>query len=366
VSKISLFKEGFYDARMIDAEENQMSNEVVNKIVEIYQRTANNSNFTSSHWLNRNKGKVFNRENLVDFRRASGLSNGLDDRWIGETNKLLIDVLTDVPYDFLLKSCPKKNIGNSPDVIRVKDRYASGNDLVHIHWAYTLLKQINTEDQEGQLNFCEIGGGFGSLCRIIFGSANIVSYTIVELPLSACLAAYYLSMSLDVTVKLDGEEVFRSTASNRVINIYTVKNTSWMDQTYDVMINTRSMMEMNTDTIKYYFDAIHNACRVGGYFLNINRYHKDSVGEDIEIAEFPYDKKWQVIESRPPFKQDWIHYLLTRRVQENSDIYDELSRLKRLTKTYKKMTKVMLFRDRLPRSLRRLVTPAYVFFRKRF
>jgi len=340
----------------------RMSDEIIEKIINIYQALEGDVSFISSHWLTRNKDKVFNKENLLSFRQASGLSDGLYDRWVGRERQLLSDVLVDVPYDFVFNSCPIENIGNSKDVFRIEDRYISGNDLVHIHWCYTLAKQLDSNCN----HFCEIGGGFGSLCRVLCSNIDVHSYTIVELPLSACLAAYYLSMSLDATVSLNGEEISKSNSSNRVINIYTAKNTSWLDHTYDVVINTRSMMEMNTETINYYFDAIHNTCRIGGYFLNINRYHKDSVGEDIEIAKFLYDKKWQTIESRPSFKQDWIHYLLVQRTQHNSDINHELSKLERLTKTYKKMTKIMLFRDKLPRSLQVFVTPVYAFFRKRF
>ena len=71
----------------------------------------------------------------------------------------------------------------------------------------------------------------------------------------------------------------------------------------DFFINTRSMMEMNYQTIKSYFNFINDHIVDEGFFLNINRYEKNTVGYPIRIAEYPYDDCWNVLMSNPSFNQ---------------------------------------------------------------
>ena len=60
-------------------------------------------------------------------------------------------------------------------------------------------------------------------------------------------------------------------------------------------------MEMNKKTIKEYFDLIQSNVKSDGYFLNINRYLKSTVGEDIKFDEYPYDNLWNVEISKKSF-----------------------------------------------------------------
>ena len=89
------------------------------------------------------------------------------------------------------------------------------------------------------------------------------------------------------------------------------------------------MMEMNFDVIKSYFDFIHQYLIDDGYFLNINRYEKTSVGHPIRISEYPYDTNWKVLISEPSFNQNWIHFLLTQRSfkKDEINIFEELNNI---------------------------------------
>jgi hypothetical protein len=100
----------------------------------------------------------------------------------------------------------------------------------------------------------------------------------------------------------------------------------------DFFINTRSMMEMNFTTIKSYFDFIHSHIMEDGYFLNINIYEKTSVGEKIRISEYPYDSNWTVINSKPSFNQNWVHFLLAKRnmTHQGQNIIEELEKIKKI------------------------------------
>ena len=85
------------------------------------------------------------------------------------------------------------------------------------------------------------------------------------------------------------------------------------DIKFDLIINTRSLMEMDKDIIKYYFDFIHNHVSNDGFFLNINRYRKKSVGYPIHFYEYPYDSSWNVVSSKRSWRQYWVHSLFTQR-----------------------------------------------------
>ena len=69
-------------------------------------------------------------------------------------------------------------------------------------------------------------------------------------------------------------------------------------------------MEMNKKTIDNYFSFIHKKIKKEGQFLNINRYNKTSVGEEIRFENYPYDNNWKVeISEKSFFSADHIFYI---------------------------------------------------------
>ena len=71
-----------------------------------------------------------------------------------------------------------------------------------------------------------------------------------------------------------------------------------------------------------------------GYFLNINRYFKSTVGEDIKFNEYPYDNLWNAEISKNSFLQDNHHFLLVQRQINEGNIKNELLKLKNYNKNY--------------------------------
>ncbi len=67
----------------------------------------------------------------------------------------------------------------------------------------------------------------------------------------------------------------------------------------DMFINTRSMMEMNLETVSYYFEHMHRQLRPGGAFYCINRYEKKT-----RLKDYPFDENWYVSYSSP-----WPSYI---------------------------------------------------------
>ena len=103
------------------------------------------------------------------------------------------------------------------------------------------------------------------------------------------------------------------------------------DIKFDFIINTSSFMEMNKDIIHKYFDMIQNKTKQSGYFLNINRYMKNSVNEEIKFDEYPYDNLWNVEISEEAYLLPGAHLLLVKRTSEKGNIENELLKIKNIS-----------------------------------
>lgn len=73
-------------------------------------------------------------------------------------------------------------------------------------------------------------------------------------------------------------------------------------------------MEMNLETIAFYFDYINRTLKVGGVFFNINRYVKATSGDVVRICDFPYDDHWDLLHSSQAFRQRKLHCIISRRL----------------------------------------------------
>ena len=97
----------------------------------------------------------------------------------------------------------------------------------------------------------------------------------------------------------------------------------------DVFINTRSFMEMNIETVNFYFSQIHRIINKTGIFYCVNRYEKKTSGDTIKFKNFPFDEKWSFEISRRSFSQPLIHEALLGRTSfKNYKLRKELMRLK--------------------------------------
>ena len=97
----------------------------------------------------------------------------------------------------------------------------------------------------------------------------------------------------------------------------------------DLIINMRSMMEMTSPIIKYYFDNIHRTIKNRGLFACFNRYIKKTSGEDIILKNYPFDKFWSIVISQTSMFQNHIHDLILKR-QTVKEIFPITERLKSL------------------------------------
>ena len=316
-----------------------------NNLIDVYKETLKDSklyiNTRSSHWdewYDKNE-KFFSVENLINFRNERVLSAGLDDS-VNVTSKLdLYELLEDFDGEFLKKNLPKKNIGNSNKAIKILGHYFDYGIIHHLKWFEKIEKHLKDNTK-----ILEIGGGFGSFARIILKNKNL-KYFLIDLPEANLQSNYYLQNHFPEK-KIFNYIDFKNKEISSEINKYdifilppnTLKILGEKNIYFDFFINTRSFMEMKKETIKNYFNFIQNNLSENGHLLNINRYTKSVVGEEIKFHEYPYDDAWEVIISEKSFRQNHIHFLLTKRnkKKKNCNIKDELNKLSQNVKYSKK------------------------------
>jgi len=63
---------------------------------------------------------------------------------------------------------------------------------------------------------------------------------------------------------------------------------------FDAVINTRSMMEMDLATVGFYIRQIEDKLAENGIFYCLNRYAKKT-----RLKDYPFDERWRVLYSEP-------------------------------------------------------------------
>jgi len=129
------------------------------------------------------------------------------------------------------------------------------------------------------LRICEIGGGYGALCRWFLSALPGVSYTIIDLPESLIFSQIYVTLSCPEGVA-------------QFIPNYQAER---LKQPFDLVINTLSMSEMSEYQVRTYLRFMKTRwLQQGGIFFeqNQNNLHMGLLAaEDIIATELPHRKK---------------------------------------------------------------------------
>jgi putative sugar O-methyltransferase len=286
--------------------------------------------FQSDHWLfnNKKKIKLFISKNLKEFRK-NGLSYGLDDQFYNkkETNKLFNILREQYGKKALNALLEKKNIGNPKSFVKKDNFFFTGNELVHIKHLLDFRDNISLPKKN---IVCEIGSGYGSLISKIIKTYKS-KVILIDLPESNFLSHYYLKMIFPKKKFFVSSQIKNRLTKEQIINNDIIILCPW-DKIpkikIDFFINSRSMMEMTYETIRHYFNLIKGNLKIGGYFLCINRYYKDTVGYPIELIKYPFGNNWQVLISKKSWLQDHIHYFFLKKSKNSlKDIHNEMEKI---------------------------------------
>ncbi|SVC53266.1 uncharacterized protein METZ01_LOCUS306120 [marine metagenome] len=328
-----------------------MEEDFKNNLFQSYRTASKNlskfAELESKHWENFNSEvreiyfdkKLEDLNLLENFRFDKSLSAGMDDALDRGIPDAFFHLLKEVEEDVVISNLDNKNIGNCNRVLNFKDKYIDYGDLFHIYVFSQLNDSIFSKDKISSI--CEIGGGFGALARVIKNNLD-VSYIMIDLPETNLVSAYYLYENFKNENKkfLLYNQIKDNKISVEQLHSYDfIIIPPWVvfekDLKIDLFVNCRSMMEMERKVIRDYFKIIHGHTNQNGYFLNINRYHKRTVGQAIKLIDYPYDRDWEVLISQKAIYFDHIHFLLTQRKEpKEKSIHSVLEGLLEETKKH--------------------------------
>jgi|TARA_B110000027_G_C16100407_1_gene292770 putative sugar O-methyltransferase len=306
----------------------------------------------SKHWkiIYGEKFKKLKEYDIQNFRN-NFLSKGLDDSFysLGFKKKIYNSFIKEIGQLFLKKNLNKKNIGNLKNFFFFKNLKIDINELFHIYWLYSLKKKVKKKIKIT----CEIGGGYGSLAEKIIKNYEC-KYILIDLPETNILSSYYLSRNFPKKKIFFGNKKNFLVLDKKLLSKYDIfiltPQYSFDSLEIDLFINTRSFMEMESETVKNYFELIHKFISKDGFFLNINRYKKKTVSRPMYFGEYPYDKRWSVIYSEVSWMQKHCHHLLVQRLSHNSrKIEIELKKIKKISFMKQFIIDKILFKNLLPR-----------------
>ncbi len=198
----------------------------------------------------------------------------------------------------------------------------NNHDIDDIYHSWFILNQLRHLESPQPL-ICEIGAGYGGVATKIKRNIPKAKVIIFDLPEVNVAQSYYLSQEfkgrnflgysdfLEMKDSIINEEFDFLILPGWTINEVLGNNS------VDAFINIRSMMEMNLETIDFYFKNIQKTLKVNGIFACINRYLKPVGTAENYVYNFfknyPFDKNWSTLYSFPSELQPHIHFLIAKR-----------------------------------------------------
>lgn len=296
------------------------------------------ASFKSPHWDVFPKHYVESLRNLHDYEnfRSNGLTYNLDDSYPDIPRvaflEAFVDLVLSVGKDFL-EEYSEATVGN-PKCELICGHPYNYNDLFLTQFAKRITHLANKNSRV----ICDIGGGYGGLgvkLKRYYPSSTIVLF---DLPEINALQIYYVSkcfpdakiLTYKELVEQQGEINTSSSLSMDLLKGYDfVILPGWCIEfvtpaVFDLVINTRSMMEMHSSIIGFYFEHIHRTVRRDGIFYCVNRYEKRTVGYPIRLRDYPFDSYWDIVSSAPSWRQSHIHELVVGRTDKSNNSVKQL------------------------------------------
>lgn len=251
-----------------------------------------------------------------------------------------------VGASFLEENLLTRNVGNSVDCRQIDGRFYELNQFFAIYYLNLIQRLIPLKGKV----IWEIGGGYGALAQsIIRFTGGQQKYIFTDLPEANAQAAYYISshhpnLKIGLDIDFPSRTVTGSDLEEYDILILSPNVKFSPCLAVDLVINTRSMMEMEWGTINSYFKQIQEQLKDGGTFFCVNRYWKSTVGQDIRLSQFPFDSNWALVFSEQCSIQRHMHILIAQRESRAAEpgISAELAKIAGTDNFYKPSTRVWL------------------------
>ncbi len=288
---------------------------------------------------------LFDNEKLKNFRSnelSFKFNDSLEKAVLSRTTRVLKKLKKITGEKFIEKN--KEIFFGNPQTFSVDHAEYDYHDLFIIYFFHTLFPYLKEKSKKNHFFVTEIGGGYGGLIHNIKKNFPNAICILLDLPEQNYISNFYLKqlypnakvLNLETLVEIKKIRSIEhlSLEKNELIEFDFIILPGYLidkieNNLIDVIINTRSFMEMNINTIKFYFSNIHRMIIEDGIFYCVNRYKKKTSGDMVKFKRLPFDKKWQFEISRQSFFQPLIHEGLLRRINsENFELKRVLSRLK--------------------------------------
>lgn len=208
------------------------------------------------------------------------------------------------------------------------------HDLSVLYYFYQTLRVQMAVCQTNAPLIVEIGGGFGGFMAKMKKAYPNSRCVLLDLPELSAVQSYYLHEEFPGRKFLylsDWEEhgtaIFDQEFDFLIAPGWKIEDIP--EKQADLVINSRSMMEMTHSVIAMYFENIQRITKNGGLFACFNRYIKSSAGENIALKQYPFDSYWRVLVSQSSVIQNHIHDLIVQR-QSQKNIFSVREMMKTL------------------------------------
>jgi putative sugar O-methyltransferase len=165
-------------------------------------------------------------------------------------------LITGLPKAYVLRPPAELGeVGHILDGVLVNHDTVVYQERINLFHRCGLLDAIERRVAEAHpVRICEIGGGYGALCRWFKQTFPTVSYTIIDLPESLLFSRLYVALtlptletSLGLIEPLDGVRFLPNYMAEELID------------SFDLIINTLSMSEMSEHQVRKYARLMHRS-----------------------------------------------------------------------------------------------------------
>lgn len=255
------------------------------------------------------KGNFIEQEELWAGFRSNVITKGLDnanvppealDRMHAKWERMYREIRPQVP-EGLRPFFEESPIG-SPSTLEVDGFHISQSSL-----EYTFMLTHLAPYLAHASVVVDIGGGYGGLARLIKLAFPSIRLVLLDLPEVNAIQTYFLMNAFPdgaiVTLAELGDRPSIDPMSNDPVADFLVLPGPFMERlvpgSYQLVINTRSMMEMDAATVGFYIEHIQRSLAHDGFFYCVNRYEKKT-----RLKDYPFDDRWYVSYSKP-----WPSYI---------------------------------------------------------
>jgi putative sugar O-methyltransferase len=246
-------------------------------------------------------GLLESEELWVNFRN-NVITKGLDNANVPEEALPRVHAKWRRIYEELRERVPERYrpfleespIGN-PRMLEVGGLRVSQSSL-----EYTFMLSHLDPYLEGVRVAVDIGGGYGGLVRLIKLARPSTRLVLFDLPEVNAIQSYFLTKAFPGAKVLGLADVVRRDGIDpRSLDFdFLVIPGQLFERlepgSFEAAINTRSMMEMDLDTVAFYLRQIQGKVSEGGVFYCVNRYEKKT-----RLKDYPFDERWRVVHSEP-------------------------------------------------------------------